>query len=165
MELRPFESEYSAVVAGWAASAQEVSLLSGRDEFPFPADLLTSWRKVADDIKAYLFFDGETPVGYGELWLDDEEDEVELARIIVAPDLRGKGIGVDFVRALLQPALTSGYADVFLRVRPDNEPAIRTYLRVGFQPVDEALAAEWNAPQPIDYTWLQYPTGPDEAQN
>ncbi len=50
-------------------------------------------------------------------------------------------------------------------MRPDNEPAIRTYLRVGFQPVDEALAAEWNAPQPIDYTWLQYPTGPDEAQN
>jgi ribosomal protein S18 acetylase RimI-like enzyme len=165
MELRAFEDRYTAMVAGWARSAQEVGLLSGRNEFPFPAEILGSWRKVADDIKAYLYFDGETPVGYGELWLDDEEDEVELARIIVAPDLRGKGIGTSFVQALLQPALGAGYADVFLRVRPDNEPAIRTYLRVGFQPVDEALAAEWNEPQPIDYTWLQYPTGPGEAQN
>jgi ribosomal protein S18 acetylase RimI-like enzyme len=158
MELRPFEDLYTALVAGWASSAQEVALLTGREEFPFPAELLTTWVKNADDIKSYLYFDGETPVGYGELWLDDEEDEVELARIIVAPDLRGKGIGTDFVRALLQPALAAGYSDVFLRVRPDNEPAIRTYLRVGFQPVDEALAAEWNAPQPINYTRMQYPT-------
>ena len=158
MELKPFEDSHTALVSSWASTAQEVALLSGRDEFPFPADLVDGWRKVADDITAYLYFDGQNPVGYGELWLDDEEDEVELARIIVAPELRGKGIGTEFVRALLQRALTAGYAEVFLRVRPDNEPAIKTYLRVGFQPVDEKLAAEWNEPQPIDYTWLQYPT-------
>jgi ribosomal protein S18 acetylase RimI-like enzyme len=158
VELKAFEDSQTALVASWASTAQEVALLSGRNEFPFPAELVGSWRKVADDITAYLYFDGETPIGYGELWLDDEEDEVELARIIVAPELRGKGIGTEFVRALLQPALAAGSADVFLRVRPDNEPAIKTYLRVGFQPVDEQLAAEWNEPQPIDYTWLQYPT-------
>jgi ribosomal protein S18 acetylase RimI-like enzyme len=158
VELTAFEDSHTALVASWASTAQEVALLSGRNEFPFPADLVGSWRKVADDIAAYLYFDGETPVGYGELWLDDEEDEVELARIIVAPELRGKGIGTELVRALLQPALAAGYPDVFLRVRPDNEPAIKTYLRVGFQPVDDQLAAEWNEPQPIDYTWLQYPT-------
>ncbi|WP_433017913.1 GNAT family N-acetyltransferase [Kribbella sp. CA-294648] len=157
MILRSFESEFTTLVAGWASSAQEVGLLSGRDEFPFPAELLSSWRQTTEDIKAYLFFDGQTPIGYGELWLDDEEDEVELARIIVAPELRGNGIGTAFVRALLVRALDAGYSDVFLRVRPDNEPAIRTYLRVGFQPVDQALADEWNEPQPIKYTWLQYP--------
>jgi len=158
MELRGFGSGDAAVVAGWATSAQEVGLLSGRDEFPFPAELVGSWRKVADDIEPYLYFDGETPIGYAELWLDDEEDEVELARIIVAPELRGKGIGTEFVRALLGPALASGYADIFLRVRPDNTPAIRTYLRVGFQPVADELAAEWNQNQPIQYAWMQYPT-------
>jgi ribosomal protein S18 acetylase RimI-like enzyme len=147
-----------ALVAGWATSAQEVALLCGREEYPFPPELVDGWRTVAEDIHSYLFFDGENPVGYGELWLDDGEDEVELARIIVAPDLRGKGIGTAFVRALLGPAVAAGFADVFLRVRPENEPAIKTYLRVGFQPVDEQLAAEWNEPQPIDYVWLQYPT-------
>lgn len=158
MDLRSFETGYAAVVAGWASSAQEVQLLCERNEFPFPAELLTSWPKVADDIQAFLYFDGQTPVGYGELWLDDDEDEVELARIILAPEFRGRGLGTLLVRALLVPALGSGHAAVFLRVRPDNVPAIRTYRRVGFQPVDEALAAEWNAPQPIDYAWFQYPT-------
>jgi ribosomal protein S18 acetylase RimI-like enzyme len=158
VELRSFEGAYAPLVAGWTRTAQEVSLLTGRDEYPFPADILSSWRAIADDIQAYLYFDGETPVAYGELWLDDEEDEVELARLIVDPDLRGKGIGTDFVRALLEPARSTGYADIFLRVRPDNAQAIRAYLRAGFQPVDEAVAAEWNKPQPINYTWLQYPT-------
>ncbi len=156
MELRPFESEYSALVASWAGSAQDVQLLSGRDTFPFPAELVENWRKVADDIQPYLLFDGPNPIGYGELWLDDEEDEVELARIIVARDLRGKGIGVELVRALLAPGLATGYPEVFLRVRPDNEPAIRTYLRVGFQPVAADLAAEWNKDQPLDYAWMRY---------
>ena len=73
MELKPFEDSHTALVSSWASTAQEVALLSGREEFPFPADLVDSWRKVADDITAYLYFDGQTPVGYGELWLDDEE--------------------------------------------------------------------------------------------
>lgn len=159
MELRPFEIGQTALVASWANSAQEVALLSGREEFPFPVELLEGWRTVDDDILPYLYFDGENPIGYAELWLDDEEDEVELTRIIVAPELRGKGIGTEFVRALLVPARAAGLAGIFLRVRPDNEPAIRTYLRAGFQPVDEELAAEWNQGQPIAYAWMQYKSG------
>ncbi len=37
-------------------------------------------------------------VGYGELWLDAEENEVKLARLIVAPELRGRGLGQRLVR-------------------------------------------------------------------
>jgi ribosomal protein S18 acetylase RimI-like enzyme len=161
MELREFEGVHTALVAGWATSAAEVGLLAGRAEYPFPVELLDSWRKVDDDIQPYLYFDGERPIGYAELWLDADEDEVELARIILAPDVRGKGLGPVFVRALLGPALDSGYSDVFLRVRPDNVPAIRTYERVGFLRVADELAAEWNKAQPIAYTWMQYPAGGD----
>jgi RimJ/RimL family protein N-acetyltransferase len=158
MVLQPFEREHAALVASWARSAQEVSLMSGQDEFPFPPDLVTNWYTYDDDTLSYLFFDDEKPVGYGELWLDDDEDEIELARIIVAPHLRGIGIGTAFVRALLVPALESGYADIFLRVHPDNDRAIRACLRVGFQPVDDSRATERNVPQPTDFAWLQYPT-------
>ncbi len=161
MELRGFETGYDAVVAGWATTAQEVGLLAGKVEWPFPVELVRNWRKVDDDIQPYLYYDRERPVGYAELWLDAEEDEVELARIILAPEVRGKGLGPVFVRALLGPALDSGYSDVFLRVRPDNVPAIRTYERVGFLRVADELAAEWNKAQPIAYTWMQYPTGDD----
>ena len=156
MELRGFTDEHGRLVAGWAGTAQEVALLCGRLEYPFPEELTGSWRKVDPDIQSYLFFDGETPVGYGEVWLDDEEDEAELARIIVDPQLRGRGIGAALVRALLGPAGAAGHPDIFLRVRPENAVAIRTYQRVGFEDVPAEDAAGWNAGQPVAYRWMRY---------
>jgi ribosomal protein S18 acetylase RimI-like enzyme len=156
VELRGFSDEYGVLVAGWAVDAKEVALLSGRVEYPFPEELKASWRKVDPDIHSYLLFDGDLPVGYGEVWLDDEEDEVELARIILDPKVRGRGVGLGLVRALLVPALDAGYSDVFLRVRPENAVAIRTYHSTGFVDVPAALMDEWNQGQPIAYRWMRY---------
>jgi ribosomal protein S18 acetylase RimI-like enzyme len=156
VELRGFSDEYAVLVAGWAVDAKEVALLSGRVEYPFPEELKTTWRKVESDIDSYLLFDGDRPVGYGEVWLDDEEDEVELARVIVDPKVRGRRIGLELVRALLGPALAAGYSEVFLRVRPENAPAIRTYHRSGFVDVPAALMEEWNDGQPVAYRWMRY---------
>ncbi|MEU4191377.1 GNAT family N-acetyltransferase [Kribbella sp. NPDC026611] len=156
MELRGFSDGYGAQVASWAVDAKEVALLSGRVEYPFPEELRTSWRNVDSDIHSYLLFDGEQPVGYGEIWLDDEEDEVELARIILDPEVRGRGFGRELVQALLGPALDAGYSEVFLRVRPENAAAIRTYLGSGFVDVPAALMEEWNDGQPVPYRWMRY---------
>jgi ribosomal protein S18 acetylase RimI-like enzyme len=158
MELRGFEDEYGRLVAGWAGTAQEVALLSGREEYPFPEELIGTWRKIDPDIESYLLFDGDRAVGYGELWLDDDEDEVELARLIVDPGQRGKGIGTELVRTLLKPAIAAGHPDIFLRVRPDNAVAIKTYLRTGFVDVTQQEADEWNAGQPVAYRWMRYAT-------
>ncbi|MGW7682017.1 GNAT family N-acetyltransferase [Kribbella sp. NPDC054772] len=156
MELRGFSDGYGVQVASWARNEREVALLSGRVEYPFPVDLRTSWRTVEEDIHSYLLFDGERPVGYGEVWLDDEEDEVELARIIVDPKVRGRGFGGELVRALLGPALDAGYSEVFVRVRPENAPAIRAYHGSGFVDVPAALMEEWNDGQPVPYRWMRY---------
>ena len=156
MELRGFSDEYAVLVAGWAVDAKEVALLSGRMEYPFPEVLLTNWWTVEKDIHSYLLFDGDQPVGYGEIWLDDEEDEVELARIIVDPKLRGRGVGGELVRALLGPALDAGYSEVFIRVRPENVAAIRAYHGSGFVDVPAALMEEWNDGQPVPYRWMRY---------
>lgn len=156
MELRGFSDEYAVQVADWAADAKEVALLSGRVEYPFPEELKTSWRKVDSEIESYLLFDGVQPVGYGEVWLDEEEDEVELARLIVDPKVRGRGFGRELVRALLVPAVNAGYSEVFIRVRPENEIAIRTYHRTGFVDVPAGLMDEWNQDQPVAYRWMRY---------
>jgi len=156
VELRQYSDGYGVQVAGWAVDAKEVALLSGRVAYPFPEELKASWRKTDSDIHSYLLFDGDRPVGYGEVWLDDEEDEVELARVIVDPDLRGRGIGRQLVQALLVPALEAGYSEVFLRVRPENEPAIRAYRGSGFVDVPAALMDEWNDGQPVAYRWMRY---------
>lgn len=156
MELRGFDDGYGRQVAGWAVNEKEVALLSGRVAYPFPEALRTSWRTVDADIQSYLLFDDGRPIGYGEVWLDDEEDEVELARIIVDPAVRGRGFGRELVRALLGPALDAGYSEVFLRVRPENAPAIRAYHRSGFVDVPAALMEEWNDGQPVPYRWMRY---------
>jgi ribosomal protein S18 acetylase RimI-like enzyme len=154
MDLKPFDPAYAAVVASWGGSAREVSMWCGLREYPVPASAVLGWQ--TDEVASHLLFvDGE-PLGYGELWFDDEEDEIELARIIVAPDVRGRGIGRELVRRLTDVALATEYSDIFMRVHPDNTPALRCYQRASFTPVDPGLAASWNAEQPIAYVWLQH---------
>ena len=152
MDLKPFDPAYAADVASWGGSPGEVLMWCGLREYPVPASAVLGWQ--SDDVAGHLLFaDGEL-VGYGELWFDDEEDEIELARIIVNPAVRGRGIGQVLVHRLTAAALATDYSDIFMRVHPDNTAALRCYQRASFTPVDPALAAAWNAEQPIAYVWL-----------
>lgn len=56
----------------------------------------------------------------------------DLNRVIVRPDVRGQGIGASLVRAGLDWASAVGARRMLLEVRPDNEPAIALYRRLGF---------------------------------
>ncbi|GAA3076628.1 GNAT family N-acetyltransferase [Streptosporangium carneum] len=163
MNLLPFATTYAATVAGWPASAREVAMWCGRQEFPLPSQAVADWQ-AAQDVRSHMLFEGREPLGYGELWFDAKEDEVELARIIVAPGARGAGVGRELVRELVALAREAGYADVFMRVHPDNERALRCYRRAGFLPVDAHLAAEWNSAQPVDYVWLRHADRPSAGE-
>ncbi|GAA4181662.1 hypothetical protein GCM10022252_06410 [Streptosporangium oxazolinicum] len=160
MDLLPFTATYAATVAGWPASPLEVAMWCGRHEFPLPARVVADWQR-GEDVRSHLLLAEEGPLGYGELWVDTEEDEIELARIIVAPGARGRGIGRELVRGLAALAREAGYANVFMRVHPDNDRALRCYRGAGFLLVDAHLAAEWNVAQPVDYVWLRH-AGPGE---
>jgi len=156
MNLLPFGTDHAATVASWPVSATEVVRWCGLREFPVAGETVAAWQR-APDVAARILVAGEQPVGYGELWCDAEEDEVELARIIVAPGFRGRGLGRVLVRGLLTEARLSGLSDVFMRVHPDNAIALRCYLGAGFEPVGPDLTAAWNAGQPFDYVWLRHP--------
>lgn len=45
------------------------------------------------DVQAQVLVVAGRPVGYGELWLDVVENEVELAHIVVSADARDAGLG------------------------------------------------------------------------
>ena len=154
MELVTFEPGQAAAVAGWGTSAAEVAMWCGSKAFPLAADEVLGWQR--DDVAAHvLVSDGEL-VGYGELWFDDEEDEIELAHIIVAPSFRGRGLGRELVHRLAELAQASEYPDLFMRVHPENVAALRCYAKASFIPVDEAIAESWNAGQPVEYVWLEH---------
>jgi ribosomal protein S18 acetylase RimI-like enzyme len=109
-----------------------------------------------EGVSAYGLFDGDALVAYGELWIDDDEEEVELARLIVDPARRNAGLGRALVAELTARARES-HRPVFMRVHPANAAALRCYAAGGFVAVDPELAAEWNKPQPVAYVWLTAP--------
>ncbi len=100
-------------VARWPTSAGEVLLWAGSaGGWPVDASVFRRWH--ADpDVKPYVLRAGEATVGYGELWTDESEQEVELARIIVNPDYRGRGLGKRLVGLLLERAALSSLPDAF----------------------------------------------------
>jgi len=146
VDLIGFDTADAATVAGWPVSPEETFRWCGqRDVTP---ELVAGW----DEGQAFGLVDDGVLVGYGELWVDD--DEVEIARLIVDPARRRQGLGRALVARLAERARAYDTGTVFLRVHPDNDSAVRVYLAAGFRFVDDATAVEWNEGQPVMYRWL-----------
>jgi RimJ/RimL family protein N-acetyltransferase len=157
LELVPCLPSHAALVANWPASSTEVADWCELDEFPLPAQSVTEWN--LDGVEPYILREAGEIVGYGEVWTDPEDDLAELGRIIVAPAARGCGIGRGLITRLLREARLAGYAEVVIRVHPDNQPALRCGAAVGFVQVHPARADYWNTIQSTDYIWLRHHEG------
>ena len=153
--LERFRQRHAAEVAGWAATPEEARWWGGHaTQWPVDASALSAWH--ADpDVRPYVLVDAGTPAGYGEVWVDEEEQEVELGRIIVAPERRGQGLGRLLVSLLLEQAAQTGYPAAFVRVAPDNAAALACYAGAGFAPVTPDERRRFNEGQPVAYAWLR----------
>jgi GNAT superfamily N-acetyltransferase len=150
LRLRPFPAELAAQVSTWASTDEEVTMWCARPSAPVTAEQITAWAG-EDGVTPYGLFQNDTLVAYGELWVDDAD--VELARLIVDPAERNHQLGRRLVAELVEVAL-GRHPHVFMRVHPDNAPALRCYAAVGFDPADPAETAEWNTDVP--YVWLRF---------
>jgi ribosomal protein S18 acetylase RimI-like enzyme len=152
LHLRSFPPEQASAVSSWARTEAEALMWCGASVAPVPAEQIRAW---ADEswVEPFGLYHDQRLVGYGELWTDDEEDEVELARLIIDPGERGQGLGRYLVTELASLARTR-HPLVMLRVHPGNQAALRCYASAGFEPVAAGQAAAWNTGQPFDYVWL-----------
>lgn len=157
--------EIAELIGSWATPAEDAIMWEHPVGGPVPADLVQARAADQGVIPFTLHADAagdEKPVAYGELWVDDDETEVEVARLIVDPRHRSRGIGAQLARELGTRAQTH-YRDVFLRVRPDNVAARRCYEKAGYRPVDPESEQQWNIGQPLPYAWYRYDP-PDSDQ-
>lgn len=72
-------------------------------------------------------------VGYGGVMT--VAGEAHITTLVVAPDLRRRGIAAVLLEALLERAVARGATAATLEVRTSNEAARRLYRRFGFAPV------------------------------
>jgi len=137
MQLRPFPVEAAALVASWSTSPRETLMWCGHREGLVSAATVAGW-STEDGVHAFGLYQDDRLVAYGEAWVDDEAREVELARLIVDPALRGRGVGRRLVAGLTDWALGK-YPQIFMRVHPDNTAAQRAYAAAAFEPVEPEL--------------------------
>jgi [ribosomal protein S18]-alanine N-acetyltransferase len=70
-------------------------------------------------------------LGYLCYWAAAEE--IQLLTVAVHPDHRRRGLGRFMMESLLQEARLRAAENIYLEVRPSNQPAINLYSQLGFQ--------------------------------
>jgi len=155
VRLKPFHPSQASAVSSWATNRGDVNRWCGYRGTRVPVETIIGWSR-ANGVQAYGLHRGSELIAYGELWIDTEQKEVEIARVIVSPIQRGRGRGRLLVKALAEIAKET-YPDIFMRVHPDNTAALRSYAAAGFRRVAADQEAKWNTIQPVHYAWLTLP--------
>ena len=79
--------------------------------------------------------DGRAVCGGGVKRLDDEAAEIK--RMYVLPELRGRGLAGELLRALEDAARSLGYAIARLDTGPKQPQAQAQYVRAGYAPIPD----------------------------
>jgi ribosomal protein S18 acetylase RimI-like enzyme len=87
---------------------------------------------------------GGRPIG--RIVVDRPGKMVHIVDQAIVPELRNRGIGTAIMRALMNEA-RAARLPVRLKVASSNDPSLRLYQRLGFEPIETAplyVAMEWN---------------------
>ncbi|MGD6957218.1 GNAT family N-acetyltransferase [Rossellomorea aquimaris] len=130
MNIRKVIPEDEPVIKGWLNEPKDCKYVTGRQVYS--SDMFNSWYEAHDQF-GYIFEEGSKCIAYGEIWIDEEEKDIELAHIVVHPSLRNKGLGKRFIKELLEECKIYPFEWVYMRIEPGNVQAIQCYKGVGFK--------------------------------
>ncbi len=128
----------------WFDSADDVDVWGGpRFRYPFDAETFREdchW----PEMETWCLRDADGAMtAFGQFY--DRNGYMNLARLVVAPDHRGRRLGTELVTRLMREAADRLSLDEFsLFVYRDNAPALKLYQSLGFEiqeyPPDQILA-------------------------
>lgn len=137
--------EDEKIVSKWLQNPLDCKWAIGKDDFS--NDDYFKWLGADDQVGYFLEIEDEI-LAYGEIWIDIESKDVELAHIIVNPEHRGKGYGKQLTDLLFFEAQKYGFPFAYLRIYHDNLRAISCYQSLGFQRFD-------SVGYPEQWLWLR----------
>ena len=79
-----------------------------------------------------LAFDGDDLIGHGFVVPTSRPGIGEYA-VFLREDLRGRGLGTELNRSVMDAGRRAGYKGIWLTVEPTNRAAIRSYEKVGLR--------------------------------
>ena len=169
VELRRFTAGDIPSLLSWIDGPEALTMWSGPG-FAWPLDegqlVAHAGRASASRRIWAVQADAGAVVGHLELGVDPDHRVGRLARVLIAPAGRGRGIGAAAVRAALRVAFGElGLHRVGLGVFTQNTTAIRLYTRLGFVPegvlreVVRVNGAWWSSLEMglLDHEWRQQP--------
>jgi len=139
--LRPATSADLEVVLGWIGSRAQAQTW-GLPAAGFPAGADWIWRAIRGDAGGtFVLVDPEDRIlGFGQAQ-PAAPDRVHLNRIIVAPGLRGLGLGRQLCLGLLAQAAGSRPRRFTLKVFQENAQALALFRSLGFVECPAASSA------------------------
>jgi len=138
LALRQFEPRDDRELISWFADAAELRRFAGSSlRWPLDEHQLQAVRDGPNlsPFSAFLLPTPYPPCGHIEIVRLAEPGVMRLARVGLAPQVRGQGLGRELVSLALAQARDWGARHVDLFVFEDNEPARRLYASFGFRQI------------------------------
>lgn len=150
------------IITATVADAEELNRLvnsayrgdSSRQGWTTEADLLDGTRTDATAIKELIESPGvtilklvESDVILGCVELKKDSDKLYLGMLTVKPNLQGKGIGKQLLKAAEEEAIKQNCASVFMTVISMRKELIDWYVRNGYQLTGERKPFAFNDPR------------------
>jgi RimJ/RimL family protein N-acetyltransferase len=138
MRIETLRDEDVATLCGWFDSEEALVLWGGQDlRFPLtPAAVEAMRAEGRGEPPGRLVLAGRDDgalVAHGQIVLDHRHGVARLARLAIAPERRGAGLGRVFVGGLVERAFAvPGIVRLELNVFTQNDAAVRLYERLGF---------------------------------
>ena len=135
MILRSSTNDDLSVLMSWIKDKETCRIWAGPlVRFPFLLEHLKEDIQFSEENTFSMINESGALWGIGQL-IKKENNRLHMARIIVSPNHRGKGLGTLLCRLLIREGtMRCGKSYFSLNVYPDNKKAVRLYKKLGFVP-------------------------------
>ena len=138
MILRSSTHDDLSLLMSWIKDKDACRLWAGPSvRFPLALEHLKEDIHFSEENTFSMINENAALLGLGQL-INKENHRLHMARIIVSPNHRGKGLGNLLCRLLIsEGTMWCGKSYFSLNVYPDNTKAVRLYKKLGFVPGPE----------------------------
>jgi ribosomal protein S18 acetylase RimI-like enzyme len=148
MYLRKATKEDEVILKSWLKNKRDCLLVTNKGEYS--SEDYFKWLEADDQHGYFLVDDAGAILGYGEIWVDEEQKDIELAHLIINPIMRNKGRGKTLIGLLEEKAKLFKFPIIYMRVNPENQQAVNCYTNIYYE-IDFQLNEAWGN----KWTWLK----------